>query len=474
MISWGPWRPDVGGPNSGVATVADGVLPQSAGQGIGYGPMSQLVTAGGAVALGDTPRGGLALRRQDGAWQDYFATADKIRVLTSAFGWTDIETGRTVTSGADVSFAQFGVFLLNSDTTDGFKAYNYEAGGANSAVSGAPTCAEICVCNNVVFGLNLSTNNRRMVSSAQGDHTNWKTEGADGKTFEDGGALVAMRDMRNGTGIIWQEGAIRQVQFGAAPQGALYTISKVADGLGSVSSRATAAYNGRAWWLSDGGPYELVAGGEPEAIGNEKVNRWLAGTLASSEYINVQAAADPGRKMTWFRLNSTTLLGFHWLMREWVTAPAQTLALTRFATPAVVIDDISTIIDNDSDTIDSLALQGGLPALGGLDSAQKVGRFTGGAMAYTLQSGELFAGGSQRFQMASPISDNDAATLSIGTKDKLSGTLNYSTPTARDDDGNVPLDDRGRVYAFRETGIAGSTWTYSNGVDSVVSVPDAP
>lgn len=476
MQPWGPWRPDVGGPNTGVATTADGVLPQSAGQGgLGYGPMNSLVTATAAVALAGAPRGGIALQRQDGAWQVYFASAAKIQLLTSIYAWTDIETGRSVTTNDDVSFAVFGTYLLNTDTTDGFKAYNYEAGGTNSAVSGAPSSPrEICVCNNVVFLLNVGGNNKRMQSSGQGDHTNWTTEGADGKTFEDGGALIAMRDLKNGAGLILQESAIRLVQFGSAPQGALYTISKVADGLGALSSRSTTAWNGTVWWLSSSGFYEYTAGGVPTPIGDQKVNTWLAGTLASTDYVNVQAAVDPARKMTWWRLSATTLIGYHWLIREFVTITVATSALTRVATPAVVIDDISTIIDNDGDIIDSLDLQGGLPTFGALDSSYKFARFTGTALAYTLQSCATSVGGSVRFVSAQPISDASTSTLSIGTTDSLAVAMGFSTPAARNEDGKVPLDDRGRHFAFKEAGAAGITWTYSNGVDGIESNPDAP
>ena len=119
MIPWGAWRPDVGGPDTGVAQTADGVLPQSAGQGIGYGPMNAAVTPSTAVSLGATPQGLITIQRQDGGWQDYVATATKIRLLTGTYDWSDIETGRTVASGDDFAFAVYVVYLLNADTRDG-------------------------------------------------------------------------------------------------------------------------------------------------------------------------------------------------------------------------------------------------------------------------------------------------------------------------------------------------------------------
>jgi len=473
VINWGPWRPDAGGPDTGFAQTADGVLPQTGG----YGPMNSGVTPSGAVSLGDDPRGGIAIQRTDGGWQDYFATAAKIRVLNSSYDWDDIETGRAVTSGDDVSFALFGTKLLNTDTADGFKAYDYEAGGTNDAVGGgAPTAVRsLCVCNNVVFALDCDSNNRRMESSAQGNHANWTTQGADGKTFEDGGALIGMRDLRNGLGVIFQESAVRLVQFGAAPTGALYTITKAADGLGAASDRAIAAFNGTAHFVANGGGlYEYSAGGNPIPIGDQKVNTWLAGQVAASDLGTIQTAVDPSRKMTWFRLNSSLLLGYHWIIREFVTVSVSTSALLRLATPAVTIDDLTGFVDDLDVAIDSLDYQGGSPAFGSLGSDLKISRFTGTPLAADIRSCILSAGGSQRFNRATPISDASGSLLSIGTTDSLSSALSYSTGKARWDDGTVDLDDRGRYFAFRETISAGATWTYSNGIDNVQSNSDAP
>jgi hypothetical protein len=111
---------------------------------------------------------------------------------------------------------------------------------------------------------------------------------------------------------------------------------------------------------------------------------------------------------------------------------------------------------------------------GGLDADGKFATFSGSAMAATLLGNVSSAGGSQRFLQVTPVSDNATSTVSIGVADSLAGTLTYSTPAQRNEDGNVMLDDRGRYFVFREQHAAGGTWTYANGVDGVVSNPDAP
>ena len=236
MISWGAWRPDQGGPNTRFAQVADNVIPQSAGLGqyfnqlIGYGPFPQLVESMSAGALPGAPRGSVSLPSDNGTYQVYFATATAIYELQSDYTWLSIATGRSVTSGDDVSMLHFGDFLLNTDTTDGFQAYNVETPAGNNVVSGAPTARSIFPCNNVVFALDCNGNNRAWQSSAIGDHTQWVLGGANGGLFPDGGACQCGVDLKNGNGLIFQSKAMRLIQFGGnAVSPALFSIVKAAD-----------------------------------------------------------------------------------------------------------------------------------------------------------------------------------------------------------------------------------------------------
>lgn len=470
MQNWGPWRPDVGGPNSGMAAIANSVLPQAAAEGIGYGPMPALVTATGAVAAAGAPRGSIALQKADGSWQVYFASSAKIQLLTSVYGWTDIETGRTVTTGDDVSFCLFGKYLLNTDTTSGFKAYDIEAGGSNTTVSAAPTARYVFSCNNVVFALSCGGNTKRMQSSAIGSHSNWTTEGADGKTFEDGGPLVCGCDLKNGAALIFQEYAMRLIQFGVGP--ATYDVKKVSDGRGIVSSRSMVAFDGMVFYLSTDGFYKFSLSEGNKPIGAEKVNRWLSTRIDTTEYENVQGAADPFNKVVWWRINATTLLGYDWQLDEFFTATASTSALTRIATASLTFDDITAAFDSILEAYDSRFFQGGQPVFGALDSSYKFATFSGGAAAATLRSCVLSGPRSKRFVWATPVSDADDSTLAIGVSDSLSASLEWETAATRNDEGEVPLDARGRRFAFEEAIPAGAEWTYSNGIDNIVANED--
>lgn len=467
-IPWGPYRPDVGGANSGIAKQANNVLPQAAGNGIGYGPMPALITATGAEALSGAPRGIISVQKASGAYAVFAATETTIETMDSAYQWTDVETGRTVTSGDDVSMLLFGKYLLNSDTTDGFKAYDIELGGTNSAVSGAPAARALFSCNNVVFALGTSSNNRRMQSSAIGDHTNWTTNGADGKTFEDGGTLIGGRDLKNGAAVIFQENAIRLVQFGGGA--ALYTIQKLADGRGAVSDRSIVSFDGMAFYIATDGFYKYTLGGGNEPIGAEKVNRWLATQVAASGYEAIQGALDPFQKIVWWRLTGNLLIGYDWQLNEFITSSVATSALTRIATPGVTLDSLTTLyLDSMTEALDSRFYMGGVPLFGALDADYKFATFAGSPLQATLQTNDIALPDSQLVSWCSPDSDASSSTIALGVSDTRSTTLTFKAPAARKASGRVPLRGRGKVIGFRETIPAGASWSYSNGVNDIVA-----
>lgn len=480
MPAFGAFRPDVAGPNSGFAKQADNVLPVSAAGGnIGYGPLSQLVVAMTAEALSGAPHGSISLRTFDGTQQVYFATESTIERLAADYTWTSIETGRSVPSGNDVSFVHFGSYLLNSDTSDGFKAYSVESGGTNDAVSGAPAARFIFTANNVVFALDCDGNNRRMQSSGIGDHTEWKQKGANGKTFEDGGALICGADLKNGAAILFQDDAMRFIQFGSSAGGSVYSISKVADGRGSVGARSMVSFDGMVFFLATDGFYLFTAGSGNAPIGSEKVNRWFLTRVDQSRLYDVQAAVDPLNTMVWWRFPTLSdtddtifpgLLGYNWKLGEWVTATVATSALSRLATPGYLADDLDSLGPADSIDIlmDSRYWQGGQPIFAGLDENYKFGTFSGGASAVTLELCDLAGPTSNLITWVTLDTDAENAKFSLGTKDRRADAMSYAAAQSMVADGRTPVRGRGKVIGGIVTIAAGEEWTYCNGVEDLV------
>lgn len=456
---FGDWEPDNPTTNSGVLNVAEGAIRQVGG----WGPFPQLVQADGAAALSADPRGVVSVQRPDNSWAVYGATATTIEELSSTFTWNTIESGRTVTTGDDVSMLLFGKYLINTDTTDGLKAYDVVAGGTNNAVSGAPSARALMSINNVLFGLGTATNPRRFQSSDIGNHTKWSGGAADGKTLEDGGALVGGADLKNGVGVMFQDKAIRGVQFGAGA--ATYSISKVSDGLGCVGFRTIVPWDGMVFWWSEDGPFMLQAGTAPIAIGAEKINRWAADSIGRQNFKNLQGAIDPQRKLVLWRIDGSRILAFSWLAGgKFTILPATTTAVVRIANPAVSIDSLSGTIDGLAPTIDGLG-GGSSPQIGGLNLSRKYSTFSGSSMAVTLEQRVINGGATGLIDRVTPIDDAASGTIQVGVSDRLDASLTWKQGAAKVGSGSAALRARGLNMAFRRNVDAGDAWTYINGVD---------
>lgn len=492
MQYWGKWRPDVSGPNTPFANIADGVIPRQVGLGnygapiVGYGPFQSLAVPITATALaGGAPRGSISLVLQGGAFEVFYATATTIEQLQANYTFNTIESGRTVTSGDDVSFLHFGAYLLNTDTLDGFKAYNVEAPAGNNVVAGAPTARYIFSCNNVVFALDCNGNNLAWKSSATGDHTNWTSGGANGGTFQDGQQLICGVDMKNGNALIFQKAAMRLVQFGNAATPALFSIVKAADGRGSVGARSVVSFDGMAFFLDTTGFYKFDLSNGNTPIGAEKFNEWFFSQISTSNLAGVQGAVDPERKIVCWAFSSLTnvtantfdrIIGYDWVLDEGFTATLTISSLQRLATPGYVLDAMDGFgpLDSITTPLDDRFWQGGAPVLAGTDASFKVGTFTGANLAATLQTSQ--AAGQKNMMMTeiTPISDNPSSTIQVGVQYKLSDMVIWKAPVGRNRAGRVPIRASGLNLTFQENHAAGDTWTYSQGVDYPVGSQGGP
>ncbi len=469
MIPFGPFRPDAASPNSGFATTAENVQPKMSGQKMGYGPFPALVQALGAEALASDPRGDISLVKFDGTYEVYFATATTIEQMDSSFQFTSIATGLNVTAGDDMSFCHFGSYLLNTNTTDGFHAYNVETPAGNNTVSGAPSGRFVFSANNVVIVLDCDGNNRRMQTSGVGDHTAWDSKGADGKTFEDGGALVGGADLQNGAAVLFQDNAVRLMQFGGAPGGALYRINKIADGLGAVSARGIVPFNGRVFFLSSRGFYDYALGGQPRPIGSEKVNQWFLEQIATDQLRSVQGWIDPESNVVGWRYDDENNICYDWELGEWFTLNVETASISRIATAGYTVDGPYGLIlvDDNSTPVDDRLYQGGQPVLAALDSDRKYATFSGTPLQAILETSEITSLKHQRVTGMVAIVDTTAALIQLGTKQRLQDSFTWGTAVTMDADGFAPVDEAGKVYAGRMTIPAGTLWTDAEGFDGI-------
>jgi hypothetical protein len=471
LIPWGEWAPDSAVPNSGFAAKANGVIPRA----VGYGPYPDQVEATDAEALPDEPRGSAVVRLFDGSSQVYYGTDTDIYVLESDNTWTSISSGHNVTEGDDWSFAQYGAYLINTNTGDDMRAYNFEAPAGNNLISGAPPARSAFTCGNVLFGLGTASNPRRFESSGIGDHTAWNSKGATGKTLEDGGTLICGHDLKNGIGVMFQDSAIRLVQFGGSGTGSLYSLTKIADGKGAVSARSVVPYDGTVFFLAPDGFYSLSAGAGMVAIGADKINDWFFDQVAADDLASVQAYVDPFHQLVTWRLNEEQLLAYRWTQNRWSTLPASTVALSRLASAGIAADDLDQVADDIDIPLDSRQYMGTAQAFGGLNTDRKFFTFTGNAMAGSVRTAMFNNRTTGIINRATPISGVTTSTLSLGTSDRVDNDLVWNEPVAKVRDGSVPIRGRGKNIGFEEFFPAGADWNSAAvGIDHIQSSQGGP
>lgn len=483
QFPFGPLAPDQGDVADGIMLQADGVQPIPSG----YGPFPSLSVGTTATALSGAPRGLFGYQTADGTWQVVAATASTIEAKAANDTWTVLDSGLTVTSGDDQCFGRFGTKLLYSNTSQGMRAYDVEAGGAAAAVANAKAPRWFFECGDILFVLdcldNLGARNNKLIrSSAFSDHTNFTTKGADYQPLESGGALLWGAKLADTVAIVLQQGGGKLIQVGNVGN-ALWSITTIFDGFGAVGAKSCVSNNGIAYWVSTDGFKRWALGmSEPEPIGAGFIDQWFLARVDQSDLSLIQASIDPFRKNVLWRwkrsANSSTtvfedIIGYNWLFKKWFTLTVQTTYLGYSAQTAQTWDayDATATWDAvDAGLIwDSRFLQGGQPIFGAMNSSYKFGYFTGSAMAATLETGVSNSPVSTIIGRATPMDDSDDGTLELGVRNAMNDSTTWKTGVAKATSGRVPLRGRGKYVSFRRNIAAASTWTETKGIDHIES-----
>jgi hypothetical protein len=464
--------------------VADGVQPLAEG----YGPFPSLSVSATATALSGAPRGLISYQTADGEWAVAGFTASTVELKSADDTWSSIDSGLSITAGDDWCSLRFGTKLLYTNTTQGLRAYDVEAGGAASAVAAAKAPRWMFECGNILFALdcldkNGARNNKLIRSSAFSDHTNWSTKGADYQPLESGGALIWGGKLTDTTALVLQQRSGRIIQVGGAGN-VLWGTQSIFEEFGSVGAKSVVSFDGMVFWLATDG-FRMFGPGGYSQIGAGLVDQYFLGIVDQSDLSLVQGAIDPFRKNVLWRFKRSggasdvifeDVIGYNWQFKRWFTLTVQTTYLGYTASPALTWDAVDASVTWDSyDVIwDSRFLQGGQPLFGALNADYKFGYFSGGAMAATLEGAASANRATGLVNWAVPADDSADGTLQLGVKDALNDTTTWKTGAAKVSSGRAPLRGRGKVVAFRRNITTGSSWTYAKGVDYIQANTGGP
>lgn len=473
-----PFRPDAGELLS--SEVSDVFMTTG-----GYGPRPALQAAPGAVALADAPRGAFGAFLPDGTFKGFVATDDDVYTIDADYDFTSLSASLTVPPDDDQAFAQFGVYMLTSNTADGLKAYNMDTPAGLGAVSGAPKARVLFTANNQVIALgNGSSLLNRLSVSAFGDHTKWSGVGASKQDMNDGGAFTGGGDLGNGVAVIAQLRALRKMTFGNAGGGALFRLDRLADDVGCVHPRAQATYNGVFYCLHTDG-FWATNGGAPINIGAGKVNKWFLARC--TDLTKVYASVDPKNTIIRWRYAAAgdgstatvfnSYLDYNWVTNEFIPGTEPTSAIFRMGTPGYVLDTLDTFgqLDDWSQyPLGSSFFQGGNFRLAGLDSSFKFGFFDGVNAAASLETATEGDGKSYLYTWCEPLTDDPDATVQLAVKERMSDSLIYKPGVSIATSGRAGIRGRGRYGRLRLNHAAGASWSKDTGIEGIMKSAGGP
>lgn len=410
------------------------------------------------------------------------ATAGGTRINTSGGAGTVKITGQysALSSDANWQFAQFGSLVKATQENEVLQTFTLGSSSQFADNTGSPPqAAYIAVVGRFLVLSGLLSNPFRIHWSALNDTTGWTsgTSSSDYQDFPDGGIV---RGVAGGEfGIIFQDQAIRRMSY-IPGSPIIFQIDRITQDEGLSAPYSIISAGSTVYYYSNKGFKKIEAGGLPQQIGRERVDRTFFDDLDRSNLQLFQGAADPrGTLMFWAYKSGAgasglydKLLGFDSALDRFFTISASGECLLGISQAGITLenlDSVSSSIDALTLTFDAYA-SSVQPQIAQFNSEHKQGFFTGDNLEATMETGEqgtdhntitvrgfrpvtdagtIYGLVSHRMTQAE-TSTNDAETL-------------ISSRTGR-----IDTKKRNARYARMKVRIpSGTTWTFCAGV-----VPD--
>lgn len=466
----GPYRPDLVASNAGVSANVRNVLMRKDETGVAYGPHPSLAIPVGAGALPATPLGGAAVVLRSGAKKVFVGTAATVHEMANDFTWAQIDNGFAVPAGDKWSMRQFGTFLVMTNTVDGLLAYNVETPAGLNAVSGAPAFKSLFVAFDCLFGCVSDDDTLLFRNSAPNDHTNWTTAGAGYQPLADGEALMGGGEISQGYAIVLQRKAVHLLQRTGDRK--IFSRVKLEDGTGSVNPWGIVGARGALYFCDTDG-FKRASPAGVEVIGQDKVNRTFVEELAGS-LDGIEGAFDAANQRIVWRHQTvgegetlfSSFMAFDLRLNEFVPVDTATTAIFSMASPGYTADNASAL--GNVDTVpygpDSRFWVGGEEGLLGIDTDLKAGFFNGSPLAAEVETATLVSNTADTTTRVTVITDASAATVSMGSRERLADAVSYAAAETMDEGGTTGTRSAGKLQSAKVNVAAGLDWTFIRGV----------
>jgi hypothetical protein len=453
---WLPDQPDLNNPG---LTEALNVVPIGSTES-GYQPYSPLSTSGTAMSVLSSPQCSL-LAPAIGVSVPYVYVSSSRGDLwqTSATTGSFTNYGPGITQPS-LALTQYNDLVIASIQLHGL--YQQTVGGTSTfaAITSAPHGSVLGRINEFLITGNIeaapNSYPHLVAWSSIANPTDWPTPGSDSALASQSGEQFlhsehgAVTGIYGGDqwGIITQQNAITRVTYVGGS--VVFQFDTLDDGIGMDLRNGGVMIGGKLYFASSRGFY-ATDGMSLDPIGEEKVNRWVAGKL--SGWVGFGSAPFASVAVDW------TNKIIYWYLGGAATSPVVMYNFETNRFTHASDSNVSMMVNANKDSFPAL----GLLAIG-IDN--KLGRFTGtpGTATFTTGETEPNPGGYAYIGGVKPLvgATANALTCAVGTRTDLNATPTYSsdvTVNSRTGFSDCRVESR---YARARVKIAG-TFTNAQG-----------
>ncbi|WP_102830576.1 hypothetical protein [Bartonella bovis] len=430
----------------------------------------------------DAILGAIAVRTKNGV-SIIVGTEQKIYLLdNTSMQWKDIsQKGKSYFANVDApwSFALFGDYVIAVNANDKPQVIDIDHDETFRDLGGNPPHAGIVrVWGDFVCLMKLTEHPRRVHWSGLNDAEFWTVgkKSCDYQDFPDGGYVQGATETTNP--LIFMRSAIYAGSFIPGSK-IIFSFQKIHDKRGAKTSESIVCRGDLAFFVDEGGFYQITIDGHITPIGFEKVDRTMITRINQSSLPILWSAIDGVYTRVYWMIDldentqKRTLLIYDWGLQKWSMATADiAMILPIFSAGYSLegLDRVSCSLDDLPFSLDSKVWQNEAPALGAFDQQGRLGSFSGEPMACVVTSQEMgqTSGMMTRVSNIMPQVNSTEFYVSVGMRLRQSieeKIVWFPERQPSSNTGQVHCRVRARFYRFKLRIPEGANWSHITGFD---------
>jgi hypothetical protein len=463
-IDFGEWMPDQAG-ITGAIQEAYNVVPQA----IGYAPLPSAVDLSGSASESLTN----AFATKYGGTTTLFAagTTKLFKFDSSDLSLDDVSKSGGYTTADRFYFAQFGQRLIAANGNSKLQSWDLGSSTVFADLdAAAPTAKFVTVIRDFVVAANTSSAPSTVYWSDINDETDWTPSDlsqSDSQIIPDGGDI---RGITGGEfGIVLLEKAVSRMSYVGAPL--FFQFDTIAKNIGCYEANSIAQFGNLTFFLSDDGFY-VCDGQSVSPIGAEKIDRFFFSNVDQSKMNEMSATVDAIRKLVIWQFTDIfarkRLMIYNWQAKKWSEGETDTNYLAPIASAGIALEALDSYgnMDTIETSFDSRLWAGGKFVSAGTRGA-KIVTFTGQPKEGYITSSDIGNGSQSIVTLAKPKIDNGSSSVAVYSRNLLTATPTFGTPTNADSENRVSLRSSGNYHRVRVYPM-GSDWKTAVGVDITI------